>query len=182
MSIYVNHEEVDRQRAEIEQARRDRKHRADVRRRRVVQALAVTALVTTAAQEAYRREVLLTLPAARFSLAYDGQTRDAQRWRATMQPARDTLGDVLGQASTHAAAILVGAVGGARRAQEHPWVSVAAAGFLTLRAAAAGRQLLREMQRGHLDAASALNAVTCLAAVPLAVPEAWRATRGLLTR
>lgn len=184
MSIYINYGEIERQRSEIERAqvRAERGHRGDVRRRRVVQALAAASLVSLAAEEAYRREIFSTLPAARFTLIYDGETRNAQRWQGTMQPARDPSSDALGQVPAHAVALVLGAVGGARRAQRHPWLSIAAAGFLTWRAAAAGRQLLGGMERGHLDAACAINTLTCLAAVPLALPEAWRAARGLLTR
>lgn len=53
---------------------------------------------------------------------------------------------------------------------------------MTFRAIAAGRQLFAELEEGHLDVFTTLNAVTSAAAVPLALPEAIRAVRGLFNR
>jgi hypothetical protein len=183
MSVYINHDVVNRQLAEIERAHRDLEHRADLRRRRAVQGLSAVGLLSSAAREAYRRDVVSALPYARFILNRDGSlSPDTRRLQTTMRPLPETVSGSVAETSSHAASIALSAVGGERRAEDSPWLSVASAGFLTIRAIAVGRQLVEEIEDGHLDVFTTLNAVTSIAAVPLALPEAMRAVRGLLKR
>lgn len=191
MSLTIDHDEIYRQLDEIDQ---DRAHRADMRRRRAVQGLAAVGLLSAGAREAYRRDVLPSLPSARYLLQSakpegDEEDRragaailDAYRWQATMRPALESVHGSAAVTSSHAAAIALSAAGGERRAAENPWLSIASAGFSAVHALAVGRQVLEGLDDGHLDLFTALNAVASVAAVPLTVPEALRAMRGLLAR
>ncbi len=177
MSVAIDHEAVRRQLVEIEQAQEEREDRSDLRRRRAIQGLSAVGLLSSAAREAYRREVLPSLPTARY---LTGET--AEHWLTTMHPTPESVGGSVAETSSHAAAIALSAIGGDRRARENPWLAIASAGFLTFRAVTAGRQLFEELEQGHLDVFTTFNAVTSAAAVPLALPEAIRAIRGLLDR
>lgn len=176
MSVVIDHEVVRRQLAEIEEAQAERDHRADLRRRRAIQGLSAVGLLSSAAREAYRREVFETLPTARYVVGGE------RHWLTTMHPGRESVGGSVAETSSHAASIALSAIGGDKRASERPWLSLAAAGFLTFRAVAAGRQLVEELEDGHLDIFTTLNAVTSAAAVPLAIPEAVRAFKSLFDR
>lgn len=194
MSINIDRNEIARQLVEIDRAQRDREHRADGRRRRAVQGLAAVGLLSAAAREAYRREVLGSLPSARFLLKGGDQlleqdrksaraaVLDAYRWQATMRPSLEAVNGSVASTSSHAASIALSAVGGERRAEENPWLSIASAGFSMISAYAAGRQVLDEIEEGHLDLFTTLNALTSIAAVPLTIPEAVRGMRGLFRR
>jgi hypothetical protein len=177
MSVVINHEAVERQLTEIAEAKNARDHASDVRRRRAIDGLSVIGLLGDGARELYRREYLKALPTARYRM-----DNASDHWETTMSPKRDSVSGGIAGTSANAAAMALGAVGGERRAEEHPWLSVASAGFLTLRAVLAGRQLLEELEDGELDVFTTFNAVTTAAAVPLAVPEAVRAIRGLFNR
>jgi hypothetical protein len=176
MSVMIDHESVERQLVELEEAEQDRQHRGDRRRRRAIQGLSAVGLLSAGARELYRREVLDALPMARYRLA-----SDADRWETTLHPKPDSVSISVAETSANAAAIALSEIGGSRRAQQRPWLSVAAAGFLTLRAAVAGRRLFDELQDGQLDVFTTLDAVSSAAAVPLALPEAMRAIRGLFS-
>lgn len=191
MNVMIDRDEIYRQLTEIDE---DRDHRADMRRRRTVQGLAAVGLLSAGAREAYRRDVLRSLPSARFLLQsanpqVDEEDRragaailDAYRWQTTMRPSLESVHGSAVVTSSHAAAIALSAAGGERRAQENPWLSIASAGFSAIHALAVGRQVLEDLDDGHLDIFTALNAVASIAAVPLTVPEAVRAMRGLLAR
>src|SRR5690554_6671696 len=184
--ITIDRDEINRQVSEIEDAQREREHRGDMRRRRAVQGLAAVGLLSEAAREAYRREVLPSLPSARFLLesahprSSEADRRagaailDAYRWKTTMRPSRESLHRSAPITSSDAATIALSAVGGERRADESPWISIASAGFSAIRAVAVGRQVLEDIEDGHLDVFTTLNAVASMAAVPLTMPEAMR--------
>lgn len=175
MSVVIDYETVERQLSEIEEERREREHDSDLRRRRAIQGLSALGLLGAGAREAYRREFLDALPDAR--LVFD---RDTRHLETSLAPDREVLDGAVAETSAHAAAMILSAVGGRRRADEAPWLSLASAGFMAFRAVAAGRRVLRGLDEGHLDVFSAIDAVTSAAAVPLAVPEAMRAVGGLL--
>lgn len=177
MSVVIDHETVQRQLTEIAEAESARDHASDVRRRRAIEGLSVIGLLGGGARELYRREYLKALPTARYRMG-----EDARRWETTMQPKLETVTGGVAETSANAAAVALSAIGGDRRAEENPWLSVASAGFLTLRAVLAGRQLIEELEDGELDVFTTLNVATTAAAVPLAIPEAVRAIRGLFNR
>jgi hypothetical protein len=148
-----------------------------VRRRRAIEGLSVIGLLTGGARELYRREYLNALPTARYQLG-----EDERHWETTMKPKVASVASGVAETSLNAASVALSAIGGDRRADENPWLSVASAGFLTLRAVLAGRQLLDELEDGELDVFTTLNVATTAAAVPLVIPEAVRAIRGIFNR
>lgn len=177
MSVVIDHEAIERQLVEIEEAERDREHAGDLRRRRAIQGLSTIGLLGAGARELYRREYLKALPTARFHIG--GEAREVN---TTLHPKRDSVGGGVGQTSVHAAAVAMSAIGGPKRAEQRPWLSVASAGFLAISAVVSGRQLLDELENGELDVFTTLDVATTAAALPLAIPEAMRAIRGLFKR
>ncbi|MFP4600150.1 MAG: hypothetical protein ACLFVJ_17970 [Persicimonas sp.] len=174
MSVMIDHEAVSRQLAEID---REHEHLGDLRRRRTIQGLSVLGMLGSGARVLYGREYLSALPTARYLLE-----ENERRWETTLEPNPESVDGGVAETSAHAAAIALTGIGGRRRADENPWVSVASAGFLAFRAVAAGRQIVRDLDEGRLDVFNAFNAVTSAAAVPLALPEAVRAVRGLFRK
>jgi hypothetical protein len=155
----------------------EEEHASDRRRRRWLQGLSTVALISSGARELYRREVLASLPTARYVL----RSKDHE-WRTTLHPEHETVPNDVSEVPSHAAALALSSVGGARRAEDHPWLSLAAAGLAAFHAYSSGRQLFDELERGELDAFSAVNAIVGAASVPLTLPEAARAIRGLINR
>lgn len=152
-------------------------HDSDRRRRRWLQGLSTAALMGSGARELYRREVLASLPTARYVLR-----SEEHEWRTTLHPEHETVPEDISEVSAHAATLALSSVGGRRRAQEQPWLSIAAAGLAAFHAYNSGRQLFDELERGELDAFSAVNAIVGAASVPLTLPEAARAVKKLLDR
>lgn len=152
-------------------------HGDDRRRRRWLQGLSSAALICSGARELYRREVLASLPTARYVL----HGKDHQ-FRTTLHPAHESVPDEVGELSAQAATLALSSVGGDRRAEQQPWLSIAAAGMAAFHAYTSGRQLFDELERGELDAFSAVNAIVGAASVPLTLPEAARAVRRLMNR
>ncbi|QDG54308.1 hypothetical protein FIV42_27250 [Persicimonas caeni] len=177
MSVVIDHESIRRQLVEIEAAERDREHAGDLHRRRAIQGLSAVGLLSAGARELYRREVLEALPTARYRVGVDSQP-----WHTTLHPMPDSLTSGVASTAAHVAAAALSGFGGERRAQERPWVSIASAGFLAISAVAAGRRLVGQLEDGELDVFTTLDAVASAAALPLALPEAMRAIRGLLRR
>jgi hypothetical protein len=173
----IDHQTIQRQLTEIAEAQRDLEHVGDVRRRRAIEGLSVIGLLAGGARELYRREYLKSLPTARYQLG-----EETRHWETTLSPKIESVSSGIAETSANAATVTLSALGGDRRADENPWLSVASAGFLTLRAVLAGRQLLEELEDGELDIFTTLNVATTAASVPLALPEALRAIRGLFDR
>ncbi|MGM0557488.1 MAG: hypothetical protein ACQEVA_13980 [Myxococcota bacterium] len=155
----------------------EEEHASDRRRRRWLQGLSTVALISSGARELYRREVLASLPTARYVLRSENH-----EWRTTLHPEHATVPNDVSEVSSHAATLALSSVGGARRAQEHPWLSLAAAGLAAFHAYNSGRQLFDELERGEMDAFSAVNAIVGAASVPLTLPEAARAIKRLMNR
>lgn len=175
MSVVIDHEAVRRQLVEIEDADEERAHRGDRARRRAIQSLSVLGLLGSGARELYRREYLDALPTARYLL-------EDKRAETTLHPSRDRFDGNISQAALQAASVALSVIGGERRARQNPWMSIASTGLLALAAVSSGRQLLEDLEEGHLDVFTTVDAVSSAAALPLAVPEALRAIRGLLER
>lgn len=177
MSVVIDHESIQRQLVEIKEAEREREHAGDLRRRRAIQALSAVGLLSAGAREMYRREFLEALPTARYRVGVD-----AQPWHTTLHPKPDSLTSGVTSTAAHVASVALSQIGGERRAEERPWVSIASAGFLAISAVAAGRRLVGQLEDGELDVFTTLDAVSAAAALPLAVPEAVRAIRGIFRR
>lgn len=175
MSVMIDYEEVERQLGEIEDEHREREHRSDLRRRRAIQGLSALGLLGAGAREAYRREFLDALPDARLVFG-----DDARHLETTLNPGRDAFDATVTETAAHAAAMILSSVGGKRRCEESPWLSIAAAGFMAFRAVSVGRRVVRSLDDGHVDAFGAVDAIVSAAAVPLALPEAMRAVKSLL--
>jgi hypothetical protein len=153
----------------------EEEHASDRRRRRWLQGLSTAALISSGARELYRREVLASLPTARYVLRSQNH-----QWRTTLHPEHESVPNEISEVSAHAAALALSSVGSERRAQDQPWLSIAAAGLAAFHAYNSGRQLFDELERGELDAFSAVNAVIGAASVPLTIPEAARAIKSML--
>lgn len=177
MSVVIDHESIQRQLVEIEESRREREHAGDLRRRRAIQGLSAVGILSAGAREMYRREFLEALPTARYRVGVDSQP-----WHTTLHPQPDALTSGAASTVAHVAAAALSQIGGERRAEERPWVSIASAGLLAIGAVAAGRRLLDQLEDGEFDVFTTLDAVSAAAAVPLAVPEAMRAARRLFRK
>mgnify|MGYP006289847267 CR=1 FL=1 len=173
----VSQEIYDERIARLEEMADEEEHASDRRRRRWLQGLSTAALISSGARELYRREVLQSLPTARYVLR-----SKHHEWRTTLHPEHETVPNEMSDVSSHAASLALSWVGSERRAEDQPWLSIAAAGLAAFHAYSSGRQLFDELERGELDAFSAVNAVVGAASVPLTLPEAIRAVKGMIDR
>ena len=152
-------------------------HRDDLERRHWVQALASLGFVGCGARELYRRDVLKALP----SLHYRSDEA-ADGWEASLHPSRETVPESLAGASGFAVLAALASAGSRRRAADRPLLSIATAGASLLQAVGAAGRLVDELERGEVDALSSIETILSASTVPLVLPAALRAVRGLLAR
>lgn len=151
------------------------KHRDDLERRHWIQALAALGLLGAGSRELYRRDLLGALPEVRYSAR-----SDAEPWEATWHPNPDTLSDGLSSGGGFAALLLLASVGSQGRSRDQPVLSLATAGMSLFQAATSAQRLVAQLQSGDVDAFASIETILSASTVPLAVPEAVRAVRGML--
>jgi hypothetical protein len=153
-------------------------HRADRQRRRWVQAIATLGLVGAGARELYREQLLEQLP----SVEYRRGPNDGVRWEVDWEPSADEVPAGATDAGGYAALLALATIGGARRAEQQPFLSFATAGLSALHAATSFRELFDDLKTGRIDGFSGIDTILSAATVPLTMPEAVRAAQGLLGR
>lgn len=150
-------------------------HRNDVERRHWVQALAMVGLLGSGARELYRSEVLRALP----SLRYRSGGLEGEEWELSWHPNPENVPEGLSEASGYAALLALASVGGDKRADRHPLLSMATAGLSVFQAVSTLRGLVKELESGSVDAFSSIDTIVSASTVPLVLPEAVRAIKGL---
>jgi hypothetical protein len=153
-------------------------HRSDRRRRRWVQAIATLGLVGAGARELYRERLLERLP----SVTYRSVPNEGARWEVDWEPSADQVPEGATDAGGYAALLALATIGGGRRAEQQPLLSVATAGLSAFHAATSFRELFDDLKAGRVDGFSGIDTILSAATVPLTMPEAVRAARGLLGR
>lgn len=151
-------------------------HRGDLERRHWVQAIAALGLLESGSRELYRGEVLRALPSLRYRRGDAGD----RPWDLSWHPDPEEVPDGVTDAGGYALLLALAAAGSERRADDQPYLSIATAGLSCLQAAGALGELIDELEAGHVDAFSSIDTILSASTVPLVLPEAVRAVRGLL--
>jgi hypothetical protein len=150
-------------------------HRGDLERRHWMQAIAALGLLESGSRELYRNGVLRALPSLRYLRGTEGEAP----WDLSWHPEPDDVPDGVTDAGGYALLLALAAAGGEKRAEEQPYLSIATAGLSFMQAAGALGELIDELEAGRVDAFSSIDTILSASTVPLVLPEAIRAVRGL---
>jgi uncharacterized membrane protein len=149
-----------------------------LRERRGVIALSLVASAALSLISLYQMGLLKRLPEPRlprFDAEKVNRSEEAYRWMETP--------DAFLGLGSYVATMTLAAMGGPKRAEQHPWLPLALAAKVGLDAALAGLQVTTQARKLHTYCTwCLLTSAASFASLPLVIPEALAALKRLLGR